>query len=98
MDINTYKLNDGQDWVQFVKENKVTLMIDTINSIEYCLDNNLDRAETFILEGSDICFIVSEESFMKTLDKALNAMIKAELYDLCAKIVKLKERVSSMNE
>jgi hypothetical protein len=77
----------------YIKKNKVKLTEQVIDSVEYAIDNNLSSIEVFKFQKSDFVVMLEYESYIENLDNILKFYIQEELYELCGRIVDIKNRL-----
>lgn len=95
MYIKKYKIDNenAQSIIKFLNDNQAELWVEIVKTIQYCLDNNLDKMEAFIIEPSTERYFVYKSDFKETLDRALVIFEKYEKYEICAEVVKIKNRL-----
>lgn len=76
---------------------KIDISKKIIEAVSYCIENN--KPEIMFmeielpLEEKILSFIVEEKSFLSYLDTNLPTLVEYEEYELCDKVVKMKERI-----
>lgn len=76
---------------------KIDISKKIVEAVSYCIENN--KPEIMFmeielpLEEKILSFLVEEKSFLSYLDTNLPTLVEYEEYELCDKVVKMKERI-----
>jgi hypothetical protein len=80
----------------FVKH-RLELSKSAVEAVSYCVNNKLTNIVFVEIEtvpsSSTLQLRVDKQSFLDVLDKNLDTLEKFEEYELCAEIVRLKEKI-----
>lgn len=80
-----------------IKEYKLDISKKIIEAISYCIQTNQPEIMfmeiELPLEEKILSFIVEEKSFLSYLDTNLPTLVEYEEYELCDKVIKLKEQI-----
>lgn len=90
-EIPKIKIDDYDD---FTNNSKVFIYTETIDTIEYMIDEKLDQATIFVIESDTLKkpkeFVIVREKINDYLENALPILEEAENYEYCDKIIKMK--------
>ena len=97
--INRYKPltlpSDNDELYKFLQSNKLYIMESITNSIEYAVGKNLPLAEVFSFKNLDFIVTLPSESFEENINHIYDYYIKNEKYELCGRVVRLKEKLKN---
>lgn len=96
MIIKKYKIeNDKKETLdKFMLTNELELWKDNIRAVDYCLNNNLDQYEAYIIEPSTKKYFVYKNKFIAILNKAIEIFEKHEEYEMCTNAITIKKKVN----
>lgn len=77
----------------FISTQKVKLMEQVINSIEYALENKLDIVEVFVFNGSDFTVTLNQECFLENVENIYKFYMAGEKYELCNRVKRINLRL-----
>lgn len=81
------------------KEYKTELAKVMVEAILHCIKFNKSKtlfAEIIVPASKEIiCLNIEEENFLENLDKNLQVLIELEEYELCAEVIKAKEKIAN---
>lgn len=76
---------------------KIDISKKIVEAVSYCIENNQPEVMfmeiELPLEEKILSFLVEEKSFLSYLDTNLPTLVEYEEYELCDKVVKMKERI-----
>jgi hypothetical protein len=79
------------------EENRYEIAMKIVEAVLHCIKfgkSKLVFAEIIVPKSKEIiCLNVEEDSFLENLEKNLNILIEYEEYELCAEIMKAKEKI-----
>lgn len=93
--------SDNKELTSFITKYKVDMMDQVVSSIEYALENKLPIIEVFQFKNSHFVITITEKEFESNLDNIYNCYMQDEVYELCPRVVKLREllkRKTSVNK
>lgn len=89
---NHYVLpSDNQELQKFSRRYKIDMMEHVASAIEYAILNNMPLVEVFQFQNSDFVITVFEKDYLPNLDNIYDYYIKAEVYENCPRIVRLRQ-------
>ena len=91
--INYVLPSNNSELESFAINNKLKLMEQIVQSIEYAVDNNLSDIEGFQFKNSDFIITISEKDYLINIDNIFNHYMQCEAYEYCPRIIKLKETI-----
>jgi hypothetical protein len=77
----------------FILNQKVKLMEQVIDSIEYALENRLDIIEVFSFAGSDFTVTLNRECFLENVENIYKFYVAGEKYELCNRVKRINLRL-----
>lgn len=100
MIIKKYKIdNDKKDTLdKFMLANELELWKDNVRAVEYCLNNNLNQYEAYIIEPSTKKYFVYKNKFIQILNKAIEIFEKYEEYELCTNVTNIKNKINKKGD
>jgi hypothetical protein len=88
---------DNINLERFIKENKTSLTEQTLSSIEFAIENNLQTVQVFRFDNSDFVITLSEKQFLENVNHIYDTYLESENYELCSRVVKLKNVLKTLN-
>lgn len=85
--------SDDSSLKKFVSENKVLMMEQVIDSIEYSLDTGSDAVEVFVFKGSDFVITLNGECFLENVENIYKFYMDEEKYELCNRVKRVNLRL-----
>jgi len=82
----------------YIKNNKINLMEQTIDSIEFAVKHNLPFVEVFKFNNSDFVITISEKEYLLNIEHIFKSYIDSEKYELCLRVKKLQSLLKYLNE
>lgn len=82
--------SDNKELQSFASKNKISMMEQIVNSIEYALENNLDLIEVFQFKNSNFVITLSTKDYLINLDNIFSYYMKSESYEYCSKVIQLQ--------
>ena len=76
---------------KYILENKASLTLKVVDSIEYALKNKLVNVEVFKFKNSYYIVLLNENSFKENLDFIFNYYIDTEQYEYCENVKKIQK-------
>lgn len=93
---NPYILPSNNDELKsFIQKYKVDMTEQVVASIELAIENRLPIIEVFQFKNSDFVVTVSEREFESNLDNIYKFYIEGEHYELCSRVVKLRDLIKN---
>jgi hypothetical protein len=81
----------------YIQENTTELMEHVLFSIEHALKSELSVIEVFQFTRSPFSITLSDDIFQETVSNIYNRYIETEQYELCARVVKLQQKLVNPN-
>ena len=81
----------------FVGKFKVDMMEHVVSSIEFAIDNKLSIVEVFQFKNSPFVVTINEQEFEPNLSHINQYCKDNEIYELCAKVEKLRKILQRKN-
>jgi hypothetical protein len=89
-----YLPKDFSKMDDYIKNNKVELLLMMIDSIECGIKNKLDLVEVYKFEESDFIVSISKNEFKVNLENALEFFLKNEKFEYCTKVQQLIDKLT----
>ena len=94
--LKQYPLPSGEDDLRsFINIKKTDMMEQTVDSIEYALNNNLPTVEIFQFKDSEFVIILSDKEFLLNLEHIYDYYVSNEMYEFCGRVLNLKKRLGT---
>lgn len=77
----------------FIIKNKIELMEQVVDSINYALSKKLKFVEVFNFINSDFIITLGEDKFKENLNNIFQYYIKNEKYELCGRLKKVEKKL-----
>lgn len=77
----------------FLSKNKIKMMEQILDSIEYSLENDLDSVEVFSFKGSDFIVTLSGECFLENVENIYKFYVDEEQYELCNRVKRINVKL-----
>lgn len=91
--------SDNEKLQAFISKYKVDMTEQVVSSIEFALNHKLPLIEVFQFKNSKFVVTVSTEEFDINLENIYNYYLETEKYELCKRIVQLREKLNKkLNE
>lgn len=89
--------SNNKELEQFIAKYKVDMTEQVVSSIEFAFKHNLSIIEIFQFKGSNFVVTISPQEFDTNLENIYNFYLREERYELCPRIVKLRQKLGSIN-
>lgn len=83
----------NEELASFITKHKYDMMEQVVSSIEYAIEHKLPMVEVFQFKGCQFVVTLSEREFEANLDNIYNSYMQDEAYELCPRVVKLRNLV-----
>lgn len=91
--------SDNKQLQTFISKYKVDMTEQVVSSIEFAIKYKLPIVEVFQFKDSKFVITLSPPEFDTNLENIYNFYLEAEHYELCQRIVKLRDKIgTSLNE
>lgn len=87
--------SDNRVLEKYIDENKLKLMENVIDSIEYAVSKNLPITEVFAFFNTDFIITINDYTFKDNVQQIYDYYIKNENYELCPRVVKLLTKLKN---
>lgn len=85
--------SDDAELKVFLSKNKIKMMEQVLDSIEYSLENNLESVEVFSFKGSDFIVTLSRDCFLENVENIYKFYIGEEKYELCNRVKRVNVKL-----
>lgn len=79
---------------KYISENKIILMEQILDSIEFGLDKKLPSVEVFSFKDTDFVVSIESDKFRENVENIYASYIEDEKYELCDRIKKINLRLN----
>jgi hypothetical protein len=86
---------DENELRQFINAKKSDMMEQTVDSIEYALNNNLPAIEIFQFKDSEFVVVLFDKEFLLNLDHIYNHYLSNEMYEYCGRVMDLRKKLGN---
>ena len=95
--VNKIKLEGNKDFKDFMKDNEETFWELVIESAIKLYESDLEECVSFILYGGAINgekkYVVNKNNLEEVVEKAIPKMEEYEKYELCSKLLEIKNNI-----
>jgi hypothetical protein len=87
--------SDNDELKLFIEKYKVDMTEQVVASIQFAIEKKLPIIEVFQFKNSDFVITLSEKEFESNLDNIFDFYLEKENYELCTRVVKLREFIKN---
>jgi hypothetical protein len=81
--------SDDAELKIFLSKNKIKMMEQILDSIEYSIENNLSVVEIFSFKGSDFIVSLNRDRFLENVENIYKFYVDEERYELCNRVKRI---------
>lgn len=81
--------SDDAELKIFLSKNKIKMMEQILDSIEYSIENDLSVVEIFSFKGSDFIVSLNQERFLENVENIYKFYVDEERYELCNRVKRI---------
>jgi hypothetical protein len=85
--------SDDSELKVYLSKNKIKMMEQILDSIEYSLENGLESVEVFSFKGSDFIVTLSGECFLENVENIYKFYVDEEKYELCNRVKRVNVKL-----
>jgi hypothetical protein len=81
--------SEDSELKKFLSKNKLSLMEQVLNSIEYAIENEIESVEIFSFKDSDFIVSLHRDKFLENIENIYKFYVNEEKYELCSRVKRI---------